>query len=195
MAESTAENLDTAYGTGTSAVIIVYLYLFVLFALGISAGSAAAFDQMIDKGLVPSDAILDPLVIETIAAALGLMLVAKVVRWQRDRIDARLDPYAIAFLDWAEPDHVDRAPKRERLKRQVWMVVSTVLSIGTALVVNVITIEVLGISKAVWVVPGLASLLIALYLDLKYLFPWGVERFDLVVPWQFRDEAGGEHDV
>jgi len=87
------------------------------------------------------------------------------------------------------PAVVDRAPRRERWKRQVWMVGSTVIAFTTA--------YGLAWTVAFWVpwfpptgYAGIATavgvVLVAGYVDVR-LFAWGVEAFELVAPWQFRE--------
>jgi fatty acid desaturase len=96
-----------------------------------------------------------------------------------------------------EPKHVERASRRERWRRQLWMFASTVIAFGSVLA---------ALSLLAWLVPpfpptgvigtvtAVVAMSIAAALDLQ-LFGWGLERFDLVVPWQFRDEAKKENDV
>lgn len=97
------------------------------------------------------------------------------------------------LLHWmgvpTEPTHVEKASRRERWKRQVWMVVSTLASVWFVWIVAaaIVTIANLGTNAALFAI--LSTFVVGFYIDIKYVFPWGVERFDLVPPWQFRDET------
>jgi len=99
-----------------------------------------------------------------------------------------------------EPELVERAPRRERWKRQAWMGASTLLSFG------IVFAGLLGLDQLVRAFPptGIARHAVAiiaiggaLVIDTRWVFPWGVDRWDLVVPWQFREEQakGGDHDA
>lgn len=105
------------------------------------------------------------------------------------------------FLDWRQdvltPDHVEKASRRERWKRTAWEVISTLLSFGTiAGALGVITSTNPGFpptSIAGGFVAVLA-VLAALGLDILVVFPWGLERWDIVPPWQFRDADAEERE-
>lgn len=89
----------------------------------------------------------------------------------------------------ADPQHVERASRREWMRRNAWMFASTVVSFGilvvaTLLLSSISSFPPTGIPGAVAAVG--ASILV-LYIDMR-LFVWGVERFGLVLPWQFREE-------
>lgn len=91
------------------------------------------------------------------------------------------------FLDWRRdlltPEHVEKASRRERWKRQVWMVVSTISSLGLAAGLAV-ALHSAGVPM-VWV--WLPALVVGFLVDMYVVFPWGIDRFNLVAPWQFRD--------
>lgn len=84
-----------------------------------------------------------------------------------------------------EPDEVEKASRRERVKRTAWQIGSSIIAM-VAVIGVFVSLEVSGVPG--WV--GLAILAWAL-LDLR-LFGWGVERFDIVAPWQFRDAEAKE---
>lgn len=86
-----------------------------------------------------------------------------------------------------DPTEVERASRRERVRRNVWMVATTILS-ATAVVASIL------VARAAGAPPGLGPVVLAWFvLDLK-LFSWGFDRFDLVAPWQFREAAGEDGD-
>lgn len=80
-----------------------------------------------------------------------------------------------------EPQHVEKASGRERIKRGVWMGAST---FGAVFLLGVVYI---GIENMGY--PGeIGWFLLAWFaLDLS-IWQWGYEKFDLVPPWQFRDQ-------
>lgn len=94
-----------------------------------------------------------------------------------------------------EPEHVERASRRERWKRQAWMIGS---SLGSFLLVGWAGWQLL--SFADWYPTGtiaafvlMSMLLVAIALS-QLVFSWGVDRFDLTIPWQFREEEAKERD-
>ncbi len=94
-----------------------------------------------------------------------------------------------------EPEHVERASRRERWKRQAWMIGS---SLGSFLVVGWAVWQLLSLvdwhptgTPAAFVL--LSMLLVAIALS-RWVFGWGVNRFDLVIPWQFRGVRAKERD-
>jgi hypothetical protein len=79
-----------------------------------------------------------------------------------------------------EPD--EPAPRRERIKRDAWMIGSTIIALATAAV----TVPLANVIGAVpWAV---VFFVLAGAIDLK-LFGWGIERFDLIYPKEFREVA------
>jgi len=85
------------------------------------------------------------------------------------------------------PQTVDRAPRRERWKRQAWMFGSLLLT-GAVVMASVVGAQDLGF-------PGYTGpLLISIFLLHSELFEWGMERFDLTPPWQFREADVSEGD-
>lgn len=90
------------------------------------------------------------------------------------------------------PEHVEKAPRRERLKRQLWMMLSTFVSMGAVAVVVFGALTVLDAaqtSSTAGTAIALGAFAIGFALDVYVVFPWGIERFDIVLPWQFREEA------
>jgi len=87
-----------------------------------------------------------------------------------------------------DPQTVERAPRRERWKRQAWMFGSLLLS-GGVVTASVVVSQELGY-------PGYAGPLAIgiLLLDLR-LFAWGMEYFELTPPWQFREAEATEEDA
>lgn len=77
------------------------------------------------------------------------------------------------------PESVERAPWRERIRRDVWQIGSSVIAAVFAFALAAVPAH---FGLPAWIGP--AIVLWAL-LDLR-LFAWGVEWFDLTVPWQFR---------
>jgi len=93
-----------------------------------------------------------------------------------------------------EPEQVDRAPRRERWERQAWMIVSTIIGFG---VVGIGVSNMMGLfpvlvasETASYATAGIGMLL-AFALD-GVIFQWGIRRFDLVVPWQFREAENAD---
>ena len=84
-----------------------------------------------------------------------------------------------------DPETVERAGRRDRVKRGVWLFASNILA-GT-----IVVALMLG-GLALELPPGLGPAVVCWFLLDQCLFGWGVDRFDLVPPWQFREEAGGE---
>lgn len=94
-----------------------------------------------------------------------------------------------------KPNLVEKASRRERWKRQTWAFVSLVLSATVVGVPISAMIEWLN-----WTPRGAASawpvfvfVLLVVVVQGK-IFNWGFERFDLVAPWQFREERAKEWD-
>lgn len=87
-----------------------------------------------------------------------------------------------------EPQTVERAPRRERWKRQAWMSGSLLLS-GAVVTASVVVSQELGYPG--YVPPLVIAILL---LDLR-LSSWGIEYFDLTLPWQFREVEAGEEDA
>lgn len=95
-----------------------------------------------------------------------------------------------------EPNLVEKASRRERWKRQAWMIGS---SLGSFLLVGWAGWQFLALvdwhptgTPAAFVL--LSMLLVAIALS-QWVFAWGVDRFDLVIPWQFREERAKERDM
>lgn len=104
----------------------------------------------------------------------------------RDRILERLDVQT-------EPEHVERAPRRERWKRQAWMAGSTFLSFGIVFAgLQIIDLLLAGFPPTGYagIAVAIVSIGAALAIDILWVFPWGFDRSELVAPWEFR-EAGG----
>lgn len=97
-----------------------------------------------------------------------------------------------------EPAHVEKASRRERWKRQAWMHLSTVLSFAAvgmaayALSLVAPAWPPIGTEGYHGVVVAVVLVVLALAIDILFVFPWGYDRFDLVAPWQFRDEQDKE---
>jgi hypothetical protein len=66
------------------------------------------------------------------------------------------------------------------------MVVSTLLCLVSVWALNSLIFGVVGVS-APSIALAILNISLTFYVDLKYIFPWGVDRFDLVAPWQYRD--------
>lgn len=80
------------------------------------------------------------------------------------------------------PESVEKAPLRERLKRDTWQIGSLILAmVGVFASFYVTEVVVRGVPG------GVGPAVIAWFLLDQRLFSWGFERFDLVAPWQFRD--------
>ena len=93
-----------------------------------------------------------------------------------------------------EAELVERASRRERWRRQAWMFASTLIVWSTVIAGMWVLAQVtpwfpptgiIGIATAI------GAMIVAGVLDIK-LFGWGVDQFDLVKPWQFRDEKARE---
>lgn len=86
------------------------------------------------------------------------------------------------------PEGVEVAPRRERWKRFAWMNLSTVGSILMAAVPYLVAVLYLGVEFTVAsaAVTVLYAALLGFTIDALVVFPWGVRRFALIPPWQFR---------
>lgn len=102
--------------------------------------------------------------------------------------------------DWwrsfKEPKHVDKASKSDRRKRTLWEIGSVFLSFALA-ALPIFAAQQLGVPINEG---GYTSILLAIYaiilagvIDVFIIFPWGVERFGIIVPWQFRDAEVAEN--
>ncbi|MCG1002875.1 hypothetical protein LQ368_05400 [Halobacterium noricense] len=96
------------------------------------------------------------------------------------------------FLEWRRnlltPEHVEKASRRERWKRSLWMLVTTIATVSLGASLALVLSRAGAPIEFVWI----PSLVLAFVVDAYVVFPWGVDRFNLVVPWQFRDaEARG----
>lgn len=89
-----------------------------------------------------------------------------------------------------EPELVDRASRWERAKRDVWLFASTIISIAIVFVPATVAMATTGFHASVGVATTISAALIVatMLVDVFWVFPWGVERFDVVPPWQFREE-------
>jgi len=91
----------------------------------------------------------------------------------------------------AEPRSVEKASRKERVKRNAWMTFTTLLSAILALFLILLT----GFVLPSWLLEsnpaGFVFMIVFLFttfwIDMR-IFSWGVHRFNLVVPWQFREE-------
>lgn len=102
----------------------------------------------------------------------------------RDRL---LDRLGVA----TEPETVERASLYERARRNAWMFVATVFPIWAALVTAALVAtafppSIRG-SLLVMMFYALAWLIIG-FIASNVLWTWGFDRFELVPPWQFREE-------
>jgi len=108
----------------------------------------------------------------------------------------------MSLRDWllpfqTQPEHVGRAPRRERIKRDAWMIGSTLFTLTAAAMPLSVLASMWGYPDGILgIVIGAAWFGGSLWAS-QPLFEWGVERFDLVLPWQFReaayaDKTGGE---
>lgn len=94
----------------------------------------------------------------------------------------------------AEPETVERAQRRDRWKRQTWMIGSSCIAFGAVIITSWLASVVFpsfpptGYAGAA---VACLTVVVALVVDIK-LFSWGFERFDLVAPWQFREERVDE---
>ena len=94
------------------------------------------------------------------------------------------------YRDWMTPDTVEKASRNERVKRDVWMILSFWTSAVPVMAAFLVAVEVLPVFPASQPLNWAASVValgVILALDIAVVFPWGVEKFDLVAPWQFRE--------
>lgn len=96
------------------------------------------------------------------------------------------------LLEWlgvpAEPETVERAPRGERLRRFCWLNASSIIAIAVVVAVHTGSMLLPGI-------PGAAGpVLLAWFLLDQRVFAWGIERWNITVPWQFRDTQDGESE-
>lgn len=94
--------------------------------------------------------------------------------------------------DLLTPEHVEKASRWERARRRAWLVGSTFLAV-VAVTAPLVVVARTGatIEDYAFVASALYVVAATLIVD-RRLFPWGVERFDLVAPWQFRDAEAAE---
>jgi hypothetical protein len=94
-----------------------------------------------------------------------------------------------------EPEHVEKASPRERWKRQTWLFTSLLISWIPVGILADALIDWIGWhprgAASVW--PVLLFVALVVVVNIK-VHSWGVERFDLVVPWQFREERAKERE-
>lgn len=96
----------------------------------------------------------------------------------------------------AEPEHVERASRYERVRRDVWLLVSTLISFGVGfgavgIVIKAAPLTLSGGPGLLGLVPLFFATGIASVVDV-HLFSWGVERWQITAPWQFREEIDGD---
>lgn len=97
----------------------------------------------------------------------------------------------VRLYRWATipPEGVEKASRRERVKREAWLYASTLLALTLAIGPPVaVAVAGVPVPPRLVVLVGAVTVPLAVALDVFVLFPWGVRRFDLVVPWQFRAE-------
>lgn len=85
-------------------------------------------------------------------------------------------------MTYTDPETVERASRRERIRWNVWM-------IGSMLVAAAILIGPMVVAEQLGIPRELPAVIIALLLLDDRIWRWGVEHFDLVPPWQFREAA------
>jgi hypothetical protein len=97
------------------------------------------------------------------------------------------------FLEWRRdlltPEHVDKASRRERWKRNAWLIGSSMVTLFAAFVC--IAVPVVAFTDFPAWTGAIPTFFVWMYASMR-LHNWGMERFDLVPPWQFRD---AEHEV
>lgn len=88
-----------------------------------------------------------------------------------------------------EPQHVEEASRYEKIRREIWMFASLIISCGLAILPAVALSPWLGQSGAdiPFTPVFVGTVCLWFYLDIYHVFPWGIDRFGLVVPWQFRE--------
>lgn len=104
--------------------------------------------------------------------------------------DGLLDRLRERYRVATTPEHVERASPWERRKRGAWMLASSLLAIAIAAAPLYVLVWV-GVTgeEFAFVVTGMYFIPAFVILDAYVIFPWGLNRFDIVVPWQFRDAA------
>lgn len=93
-----------------------------------------------------------------------------------------------------EPELVERASRRERIKRTVWWIGSSSISFGSVILAVSLLAEAVpsfSLTGEVGLLVSIVGVTVAAALDF-WLFGWGLNRFDLVEPWQFREEKARE---
>lgn len=92
------------------------------------------------------------------------------------------------------PEGVERAVRRERVKRSAWLIASTCASLLIGAYAVGAAYTLLGrppLPGAANAIPPLLAVAIAVIID-SWLFSWGVDFFELKPPWQFRVGDGGQ---
>lgn len=98
--------------------------------------------------------------------------------------DSKLARLRARYREWSQPQTVEPATRRERWKRDAWMLGSVALA-GAVVIGSMFAGHALGYPM------GAGAVVLAL-LSLDYhIWRWGVDRFDIVAPWQFREAADG----
>lgn len=86
-----------------------------------------------------------------------------------------------------EPEQVERAPRGERMKRDAWLIASTLGTMGILAVPFSMFLSTYDLPPE----PYPALIAIAWFIGSLWasqpVFEWGVRRWELVVPWQFRE--------
>jgi len=103
-----------------------------------------------------------------------------------------LKKWAALITDWFESD-VEEASRWEKIKRQFWMLVSTMVSLLVVFgsggwIVTETGWRPIGILGFGYVI---ILLFVAVALD-SWLMGWGIRRFDLVRPAEFREIEEGD---
>lgn len=87
------------------------------------------------------------------------------------------------------PNHVKKASRWERWKRAAWLITSSMVTLfATFICIGVPLVAFTNVPS--WA-GGVATFPVWMYANTR-LHTWGIDRFDLVEPWQFRDV---EHEV
>lgn len=92
------------------------------------------------------------------------------------------------FLEWRRdlltPEHVEKASRRERWKRFAWLVGSSMVTLLASFIC--ISVPLVIFTEVPSWAGGVVTFVVWMYSSIR-LHSWGMERFDLVEPWQFRD--------
>jgi len=98
--------------------------------------------------------------------------------------DGLLGRLRIRYSEFLEPE-VERSPRRERWRRHAWEALSTVAAAAVGIGPAIVLVQAFGPFVAL----GVYALAVTGWIDANLVFPWGIERFGIEPPAEFREVA------